>query len=76
MRSSKYEARVKFGGQERCVRVARGVAVGLTMPWKVKYHFSNSCKLLVKFKGALICTNFDYSFVHMFENHESEFFVS
>ena len=26
MRSSRYEARGKFGGHERCVRVARGVA--------------------------------------------------
>ena len=26
VRSSRYEARGKFGGHERCVRVARGVA--------------------------------------------------
>ena len=28
VRSSRYEARGKFGGHERCIRVARGVARG------------------------------------------------
>ena len=36
MCSSRYEAQGKFGGQERYVRNAQGIAVGLTMPWKVR----------------------------------------